>query len=308
MYKRISILLALAIVASMLLVGCGGTDQVDQATDVPDVVAWDPYAGMTSKAAGTVGGWLDAVSMTLVTSETAVTQIEAGAVDLYASNLSTPTDFEAIVDAGLERSYQFGLYYEITYNLSGPLFTGTGGFNPFSNQKIREASQWLYNRDYISQEVYGGTAIPKFFSIVSGFPDYARYVDLIRPLEAKYAFDKEKAVGIIDTEMAAMGAVKNADGKWEYDGEVVTLIFLIRTDSDGTRVPVGDIIATWWEEIGFATDRQYKTSSEASPLWVLGNPDDGLWHMYTGAWGSGAVSRDDGSDFQFFFSLSLIHI
>ncbi|MFW9817939.1 MAG: ABC transporter substrate-binding protein, partial [Candidatus Thorarchaeota archaeon] len=91
-------------------------------------------------------------------------------------------------------------------------------------------------------------------------------------------------------------------GKWTYDGEPVTLIFLIRTDSDGTRVPVGDIISNWWEEIGFTVDRQYKTSSEASPLWVLGNPEDGLWHMYTGAWGSGSVSRDDGSDFQFFFS------
>jgi peptide/nickel transport system substrate-binding protein len=32
----------------------------------------------------------------------------------------------------------------------------------------------------------------------------------------------------------------------------------------------------------------------------LGNPDDGLWHLYTGAWGSGAISRDDSGDFQFF--------
>jgi peptide/nickel transport system substrate-binding protein len=307
MFKRISILLALVMVASLLLVACGNGQEAtpaggEEGPGEPEEVAWDPYAGLTAQAAGTVGGWLDAVSMTLVSSDTAVTQIEAGAVDLYASNLSTPTEFEAIADAGLERSYQFGLFYEITYNISGPIFEGTGGFNPFSNQKIREATQWFYDRDYINQEVYGGTAVPKFFSFVSGFPDYARYVDLVRPLEAKYAFDREKAVGIIDEEMAAMGAVKDADGMWTYDDEPVTLIFLIRTDSDGTRVPVGDIISTWWEEIGFTVDRQYKTSSEASPLWVLGNPEDGLWHMYTGAWGSGAVTRDDGSDFQFYYS------
>jgi peptide/nickel transport system substrate-binding protein len=304
MFKRISILLALVVVVSMLLVACGADNATPEVveTKAPEEVPWDPYAGLSAQSAGSVGGWLDTISMTLVSSDTAVTQIEAGVVDIYASNLSTPQDFAAIADAGLDRSNQFGLYYEITYNPSGPVFEGTGGFNPFASAKIREASQWLYDRDYINQEVYGGVGVNKFFSLVSGFPDYAKYVDVIRGLEAKYAHDKEKAVAIIDAEMEAMGAVKDADGMWTYEDEVVTLIFLIRTDSDGTRVPLGDIVATWWEEIGFATDRQYKTSSEASPLWVLGNPADGLWHLYTGAWGSGAVSRDDGSDFQFFYS------
>jgi hypothetical protein len=140
MFKRISFLLALVMVASLLLVACGNGQEAtpaggEEGPGEPEEVAWDPYAGLTAQAAGTVGGWLDAVSMTLVSSDTAVTQIEAGAVDLYASNLSTPTEFEAIADAGLERSYQFGLFYEITYNISGPIFEGTGGFNPFSNQK-----------------------------------------------------------------------------------------------------------------------------------------------------------------------------
>jgi peptide/nickel transport system substrate-binding protein len=158
---------------------------------------------------------------------------------------------------------------------------------------------WLIDRDYISQEIYGGVAVPKWFSLVSGFPDYARMIDAIRPLEVKYSFDREKAVAVIDEEMVALGAEK-VDGKWTFEGEPVELIFLIRTDSDGTRRPMGDIISNWMEEIGFTVDRQYKTSSEASPIWVLGNPQDGLWHMYTGAWGVGGIPRDDGSDFQFF--------
>jgi peptide/nickel transport system substrate-binding protein len=240
--------------------------------------------------------------MSVVSSDTAVTQIDAGAVDLYASNLSTPQDFQAIEEAGLERSYQFGLYYELTFNPVGPEFEGTGGLNPFSSAAIREAMNWLVDRDYIDQEIYGGTATPKFFSLVSGFPDYARYVDTIRPFETIYAYDFDKAEGVFTTEMEAMGAVKNADGMWTYNGEVVELIFLIRNDSDGTRIPIGDYVANQLEAIGFAVDRQYKTSSEASPLWVLGNPNDGLWHVYTGAWGSSAISRDDGGDFQFFYS------
>jgi peptide/nickel transport system substrate-binding protein len=239
--------------------------------------------------------------MSVVSSDSAVTQISAGAVDLYASNLSTPQDFQAIAEAGLERSDQFGLYYEITFNPVGPIFGGTGGFNPFSNANIREAMNWLIDRDYIDQEVYGGTAVPKFFSLVSGFPDYARYVDTIRGFEAKYQYDFDKAQAIITEEMEGMGA-ELVDDQWMYEGEVIDLIFLIRNDSDGTRIPIGDYVANQLEDIGFTVTRDYRTSSEASPLWVLGNPDDGLWHLYTGAWGSGAVTRDDGGDFQFFYT------
>jgi peptide/nickel transport system substrate-binding protein len=47
-------------------------------------------------------------------------------------------------------------------------------------------------------------------------------------------------------------------------------------------------------------DRQYKTSSEASPIWVGGNVADGLFHIYTGAWGANVIDRDMGDNFQFF--------
>jgi peptide/nickel transport system substrate-binding protein len=89
---------------------------------------------------------------------------------------------------------------------------------------------------------------------------------------------------------------------WTFNDEVVELIFLIRNDSDGTRIPIGDYISTQLEAVGFAVDRQYKTSSEASAIWVLGDPADGLWHLYTGAWSTSAISRDDATNFVFFYS------
>jgi len=248
------------------------------------------------------GAWVDEVSMSIVSAEAAITQIEAGAVDLYASNLSTPQDVEAADAAGLERSMQFGIYYELTFNPVGPEFPATGKLNPFSSAEVRKAMNWLVDRDYMDQEIYGGLAVPKWFSLVSGFPDYARHADIIRGLEATYSYNYDKAVEVIDAEMTAMGATKAGD-KWTYNGEPVELIFLIRNDSDGTRVPIGDYVSNQLESIGFTVDRQYKTSSEASPLWVLGDPADGLWHIYTGAWGSGAISRDDGGDFQFFYTI-----
>ncbi len=127
-------------------------------------------------------------ALSVVSADSAVTQIEAGAIDIYGSNLSTPQDFQAIADAGLESSFQYGLYYELTFNPAGnPTFEGTGKLNPFSSMKIREAMNWLVDRDYINQEIYGGQAIPKWFPFVAGFPEYGRYIDLFRPYEVIYA-------------------------------------------------------------------------------------------------------------------------
>lgn len=247
------------------------------------------------------GGWLDEIVFSVISGGSEVTQLEAGAIDIYASQLSS-ADLPAIQEAGLNYSSSNGLFYELTYNPVGPTFeASTGKLNPFSNAKIREAMNWLVDRDYINQEVYAGGALPKFFSITTQFPDYAEQADVVRRLENYYAYDKEKANEVITAEMEAMGATKAGD-KWQFNGEDVVLIMLIRTDSDGTRVPIGDYVANELESIGFTVDRQYKTSSEASPLWVAGNPADGLWHLYTGAWSATVIDRDQGDNFQFYCS------
>jgi peptide/nickel transport system substrate-binding protein len=303
MSKKLFAVLSLLVLAGML-VACGTTEveetevvvEPTEEVEVTEVVTEEPVPATTR-----VGGWLDQVAMSVVSADAAVTQISAGAIDLYAGGLATPQDLAAIEEAGLSRSDQFGLFYEITFNVAGPIFDGTGKLNPFSDQKIREAMNWLVDRNYINQEVYGGASVPKWVPVVAGFPDYPKFVDTIRPIEAYYAYDMEKAQTVIGEQMVALGA-ELVDGKWNYNGEPVTLIFLIRTDSDGTRVPIGDYVANQLEAIGFTVDRQYKTSSEASPLWVLGNCMDGLWHLYTGAWGSSAISRDDGNNFQFYYT------
>jgi len=323
--KKIFIALSLLLLASIFMVACGGADgnnvvtddnlpvsvdnttdnavnnepadntgtDVEEPTDEPEEEAPPP----TTR----VGGWVDTVAMSVVGADSAVTQIEAGAIDIHTSGLATPQDLAAITEAGLDRSDQFGLYYELRFNIVGPTFEGTGKLNPFSSAKIREAMNWLIDRDYINQEIYGGASIPKWLPITGGFPNYARYIEYIRPLEARYAFNFDKAEEVITEEMIALGA-EMVDGTWQYEGEDVTLIFLIRTDSDGTRRPMGDYVANQLEDIGFVVDRQYKTSSEASPIWVLGNPNDGLWHLYTGAWGVGGIDRSEGDTFQFHYT------
>jgi len=193
----------------------------------------------------------------------------------------------------------FGSYNELTFNPSGPTFQD-GRLNPFSDAKIREAMNWLIDRDYIAQEIFGGLAVPKYTSLNSSFADYARYVDTARQLEAYYAYDPAHAEEVVTTEMEAMGATREPGGVWMFDGAPVTIILIIRTED--ARKEIGDYFASQLESIGFTVDRQYKTRSEASPIWNQSDPTEGQWHVYTGGWITTAISRDDGTNFGYFYT------
>ncbi len=275
--NRLTLLVGLLIAASMVLSACG------------------PKAA--SPAKGPLANTVVFVSQD--SAEAAVSQLKAGEIDIYAYSVSDPTLFEEVkADPNLSYSTAFGSYTELTFNPVGPTFTD-GRLNPFGNPKIREAMNWLVDRDYIAQEIYGGLAVPKYTSLNSSFADYARYVDTARAIEAYYAYDLEKAREVITAEMEAMGATL-VDGKWQYNGQPVTLIFIIRVEDE--RQAIGDYVASQLEKVGFTVDRQYKTRSEASPIWVQSDPAEGQWHIYTGGWITTAISRDDGSNFSFYYT------
>ena len=247
------------------------------------------------------GGWADQIIFTVVDQIDAVNEILRGAIDIYGYGLPS-SDLPSIQSAGLNYSTQNGMFYELTFNPVGPTFPATGKFNPFSNPKIREATNWLIDRDYLNQEVFNGSSLPRYFPISVNFPDYKDLSGVVKRLEAEYAYDFAKGSSIIYDEMIGMGA-KMVNGRWNYQGEPVTLIFLIRSDSDGTRIPIGDYVSNQFEAIGFTIDRQYKRLAETSPLWRNGNPADGLWHIYTGAWTSPGIGRES-DNFQYFYDTS----
>lgn len=304
--KRLLSILALVLIASMVLSACGTPTAAPTqepaappvATDVPAVVATDvpaPTAEPTKVPVTRKGGWLDEIVFSVVAGDSAVTQLKAGAIDIYANGLSS-ADLPSIKDAGLSYSDSNGLYYDMLYNPA--VCKDANLLNPFSDRKIREATNWLYDRNYINQEVYAGGGLAKFFTIQTNGPDYADLADVARALESKYAYNPEKAKEVVKTEMEGMGATMGADGKWMFKDKPVTIILLIRPDSDGTRKPIGDYVAGQLETVGFTVDRQYKKSSEASPLWIQSDPVECLWGAYTAAWSSTAISRDEKNMFQ----------
>ncbi|NLM25263.1 MAG: ABC transporter substrate-binding protein, partial [Firmicutes bacterium] len=172
-------------------------------------------------AATRTGTWVDEVIiLEEPSSATAIKRLQAKDIDIYVEPISETAAFDAVKqDPNLDYYQTFGSYSEITFNTVGPEFND-GRLNPFSNRKIREAMNYLLDRDYIAQEVYGGLAVPKYTIMNSRFADYARVVETARALEIKYGYDKEKAINIIAEEMVAMGAEK-VNGKWHYNGSPV---------------------------------------------------------------------------------------
>ena len=245
-------------------------------------------------------GWFDeVVFLPEADRAKAVEMLKKGDIDIYFIDIGDPELYREIRESPeLTYEFSYGLYYELTFNPYGPEFTD-GRLNPFNNSRIREAMNYIVDRDYIADEIMGGLAVPKFTCLVKALPEAQRFIDEIEEIEEEYAYDFEKGKQIITEEMEKMGATL-VDGKWMYKGEPVVIKFIIRIED--ARKEIGDYVASQLEKLGFTVERMYKTSKEASPLWILGDPKEGKWHMYTGGWITTAVSRDDSDNFQFFYT------
>jgi len=241
------------------------------------------------------GAWVDTVILVEEPSaDAAVTRLDVGDIDIYAfaiANAQVVQRMEGLDTIATDRN--FGTYDDLTFNTAATL--PSGGFNPFSNAKIREAMNWLVDRNHIAGEIYGGLAIPRFVTFNGASGDYASMADIIRGIEAKYSYNMELAEEIITAEMEGMGATLEG-GVWTFDGAPVNLIFLIRTEDN--RLASGDYVSNQLEAIGFTVTRDYKTAAEAGPIWL----GAGEFHIYTGGWVTTAVPRDLGGNFSAFYT------
>ncbi|WP_273333468.1 ABC transporter substrate-binding protein [Dictyoglomus turgidum] len=245
-------------------------------------------------------GWLDQVAFIPEKDMAkAVEMMSKGDIDIYFNEINDPQLFRRVKeDPNLTYGTSFGLYYELTFNPVGPTYKD-GRLNPFSNKKIREAMNMVVDRQYIVDEIMGGLAEVKLLPLNKGFPEYERYKDTIANLEKLYKYDFNKGKQIITTEMKKMGAELKGN-KWYYKGNPVVVKFIIRTED--RRKQIGDYVANQLEKLGFTVERMYKTSREASPLWVRGNPEDGQWDIYTGGWITTVLARDMADNFRFFYT------
>ncbi|HEY5731582.1 MAG TPA: ABC transporter substrate-binding protein [Anaerolineales bacterium] len=304
-FNQVSYWLGLLVAVSLVLAACApgqapATDepsmpepQSPAATEAPAPTD-EPAMPMTDRK----GAWVDEVIFTEENSaEAAASQLNAGQLDIYAYTVAEAPVFETVKSSeGLSYSEAAGSSVALMFN---PAPFASGDLNPFSDQQIREAMHWLVNRDYVVQEIYKGLAIQRYSVLATVFPDYARYADIMRALEAKYAYDFDKADAVVTDRMTELGAEK-VDGKWTFNGSPISLKFVIRIEDN--RRPIGDYFAGQLELLGFEVERLYKNRTEASPYWVQSDPAEGTWHVYTAGWISPSINRDEGTQFSGYFT------
>ncbi len=299
---------SLVLLAGTLLSACGGpaatvvvTQPVEKVVTQVAVTEKPVLVTPTPVPIERTGAWVDSV---IVVEEenapAAITRLASGELDLYAYAIADAELFKRVKESpDLAYALSYGSYNELTFNPVGPVFTPTNQLNPFSVPRIREAMNWLIDRDYICREFFGGLAVPRYTALNTSFSDYAKLADIARAIELKYAYNPDKAKQVITEEMEKLGATLEG-GKWMYNGQPVTLIFLIRIEDE--RKAIGDYVANQLESIGFTVDRQYKKAAEASPIWLRGNPAEGKFHIYTGGWVTTMISRDLADNFDFFYT------
>jgi peptide/nickel transport system substrate-binding protein len=305
--KNTGYLLTLFVTFSLLLGACAPAQST--ATREPSMPEPQSPAGTEAPSADPTeepampmtdrqGAWVDEVIFTEENSaEAAASQLNAGQLDIYAYTVAEAPVFETVkASPNLAYSSAAGSSVALMFN---PAPFASGDLNPFSDQQIREAMHWLVNRDYVVQEIYKGLANPRYSVLTTVFPDYARYADLMRELEARYAYDFERAEAVVTERMTALGA-EMVDGRWSFNGSPISLQFVIRTEDN--RRPIGDYFAAQLEAVGFTVERLYKNRTEASPYWVQSDPAGGTWHLYTAGWISPSIDRDEGDQFSAYFA------
>ncbi len=257
-------------------------------------------ADMTDGLAQRTGALVDEVVFTQETDLGRVTELIAGGnQQLFAQGITNATVFRAIRESPLiEYEMAYGSSSELTFNPVGPRFND-GRINPFHVPEIREAMNWLVDRDHIVDEIYGGLAVARYLPLNTAFPDYARLASTARELEIRYRYAPERAREVIHREMHALGATLR-NGRWEHDGAPVRLTILIRTDDE--RLRIGDYVANQFEDIGFSVERLYRAADEASRIWITADPAVGRWHVYTGGWVSPSINRDLAEQFTYFYT------
>lgn len=215
----------------------------------------------------------------------AVERILAGDLHLYLSGL-TADAYEKAKKAGLKILLSRGGMVEITVN---PVECRDGTFNPFINQKIREALNYIVDREYVVKEIYKGLAVPRWTPVSPGFPEWMRHLDVVLELERKYSYDFKRGSEIISEEMKKLGA-ELVRGKWVYKGSPVRIKFLIPDIDPGKSL--GDYFADQLEKLGFTVDRQYRTTREIMAI-VAVDPWACNWQLFVGGWSAAAVYREE---------------
>ena len=254
------------------------------------------------------GAWIDELIITQEDSAAAsILKMQEGRVHVYGHGLTNLQLFETVSDdPDLDLQMTFGGSRDFMFNVyPGPddlFFPISGEMNPFAVAEIREAMNWMIDRDYAAEEVLSGMGFPMYTQFSPGGAEETRYSTLVNQILADYAYSPSTGQAQIKAAMEDLGAVLvggdlGDGGRWQYNGADVEITQVIRTDLSPYPV-LGDYFADVLEgDCGFKVNRAYATGAVA---WGTYLQQKEAWHVYGGGWGMPAVFRTEVHSFRQF--------
>jgi len=171
--------------------------------------------------------------------------------------------------------------------------SGKAQFNPLAMRQIRYALNWLVNRQKVVDEVFEGAGVAMFTPVVPGLPNASRFNLVASKLGMSARGNETKALADIASalnEAASLPALKGrlVKGKiwWTFDGDPVTVRFVMRADDPNSRVPIGHYVADQIEKAGIRVERLEYDRVKASSTVNRTNPAANQWNLYTEGLGS----------------------
>ena len=172
--------------------------------------------------------------------------------------------------------------------------------NPFSHRGAREALNYIIDRDFIANEIAGGSQFPHITLENRLNPEYGRDPVFMSELERKYAFNPALGSQMIAQALSgdADYSFNTATGKWLFKGNPIALDFVIRIED--IRRNIGDYVADQLENLGFGVTRDYQPGSGAFAKVYNSPSDTGAWQLYTEGWAATALTAWSDSDPNFY--------
>ncbi|MGI8642507.1 MAG: ABC transporter substrate-binding protein [Thermomicrobiales bacterium] len=242
----------------------------------------------TSQPDGAIGPALDSLIFSSFNVDQAPLQIANDEMDLYLFGLK----IDAARQLAERASDAIELIEAPASTLSlilNPAPAPEGGLNPFAIREIREAMQYLVDREFIASDIFQGRALPMFSPIGSLDYDQLTVFQTIRT--RNYHADLESVRRVVSEQMLAAGAEVGGDGRWAFNGRPVTLKLISRVEDE--RRPIGDLVRVALETVGFTVQPILQQFGPATLAVYASDPLTFQWHVYTEGWGRSSSSRYD---------------
>ena len=226
---------------------------------------------------------------------TALEAIQIGNFDIYYYSIP----HGQIPDAPPDGIQVFDSIGGTSFNLLVNPAQNTEKFNPFAHRDIRYALNFLVDRDHIVNELFNGNGHAKISNFGATHKDYLLVYRQLDDLGIRY--DPQHANDVISEILDANGAIKSADGKWSMNDNIITVTIFIRND-DPIRDSIGNALRDELEKIGFEVIVTTGNLENAFKEVYGSDPADLEWHIYTGAYRSSTVIKEDNSSLAAFYA------